>query len=261
MKKYLLTVVAALAAVSFNSCTNEIDMFEPLNSDKATIDLNITNDNSMNTRAVGNVSDPSGWYITVGTNAQIQVSELSSQKYNAGNYNITVSNYASEAAAITANDAYYEGTNENENLKKGSNSVTVACGTAKNCRVKADLAGLDGFNQISDAKLTVSQASVSARELTTANTTGYFYAGSGKTISYTLSYTYTKADNSTDEKTATGSISNPAAATEYQVKVVTNSNGTITLTVTYDTEFTTVTTETITIDAATGDKTTTPAQS
>ena len=32
------------------------------------------------------------------------------------------------------------------------------------------------------------------------------------------------------------------------------SNGTITLTVTYDTEFTTVTAETITIDAATGGK-------
>ena len=32
------------------------------------------------------------------------------------------------------------------------------------------------------------------------------------------------------------------------------SNGTITLTVTYDTEFSTVTAETITIDAATGNK-------
>lgn len=254
MKKYLMTIAAVVATASFTSCSNEVDMFEGISSEKATINLNITNDNSMNTRAVADVPDPSNWYITVGTNAQIQVSDLSSQKYNAGTYNITVSNYASEAAAIAANDAYYEGTNENEELKKGSNSVTVACGTAKNCRVKADLTNLVGFNQIADAKLTVSQASVSARELTTANTTGYFYAGTGKTISYTLSYTYTKADNSTVEKSASGSISNPSAATEYQVKVVTNSNGTITLTVTYDTEFTTVTAETITIDAATGEK-------
>ena len=254
MKKYLMTVVAALAAASFTSCTNEIDMFESLTSEKATIDLNITNDNVMNTRAVSDVADPSSWYITVGNNNQILVSGLSAKKYEAGKYNITVSNYTNEAAAITANDAYYEGTNENEELKKGSNPVTVACGTAKNCRVKADLTNLVGFNQITDAKLTVSQASVSARELTTANTTGYFYAGTGKTISYMLSYTYTKADNSTVDKSASGSISNPAAATEYQVKVVTNSNGTITLTVTYDTEFTTTVAETITIDAATGEK-------
>ena len=250
MKKYLMTVVAALAAASFTSCSNEMDMFDPISSEKATIDLNITNDNVMNTRAVSDVADPSSWYITVGTNSQIQVSGLSAKKYEAGPYNITVSNYANEAAAITANEAYYEGSVSQE-LKKGSNSVTVPCGKAKNCRVKADLAGLADFSAITDAKLTVSQASVSARELTN-NTTGYFYAGDGKTISYQLDYKY----NSNQKTALTGSISNPAAATEYQVKVVTNSNGTITLTVTYNTEFTTVTAETITIDAATGEKAT-----
>ena len=247
MKKYLMTVVAALAAASFTSCTNEIDMFESLTSEKATIDLNITNYNVMNTRAVSDVADPSSWYVTVGTNSQIQVSGLSAKKYEAGTYNITFSNYASEAAAITANDAYYEGTNVNQELKKGSNSVTVPCGKAKNCRVKADLAGLADFPAISDAKLNVSQASVSARELTN-NSTGYFYAGTGKTITYNLGYKYNNVDMSTQPVT----ILDPAAATEYQVKVTTNTNGTITLTVTYDTEFSTVTAKAITIDAATG---------
>ena len=250
MKKYLMTVVAALAAASFTSCSNELDMFDPISSEKATINLNITNDNTMVTRAVDNVPNASSWYITVGSNSQIQVSELSSQKYAAGEYTIAVSNYATEAAAITANQAYYSGSIV-KNLVKGSNSVTVACGKAKNCRVKADLAGLADFAAITDAKLTVSQTSVSARELTN-NTTGYFYAGEGKTISYQLDYKY----NSTQMAALTGSITDPAAATEYQVKVVTNSNGTITLTVTYDTEFTTETAETITIDAATGAKAT-----
>ena len=252
MKKYLMTVVAALAAASFTSCSNELDMFDPISSEKATINLNITNDNVMVTRAEGNVPDASSWYITVGSNSQIQVSTLSSKKYEEGTYNITVSNYTNEAAAITANEAYYEGTNTNQELKKGSNSITVACGKAKNCRIKADLAGLADFTAITDAKLTVSQASVSPRELNSTNTTGYFYAGTGKTISYQLDYKY----NSTQMTALTGSITDPAAATEYQVKVVTNSNGTITLTVTYDTEFTTETAETITIDAATGAKAT-----
>lgn len=249
MKKYLMTVVAALAAASFTSCTNEIDMFESLTSEKATIDLNITNDNVMLTRAESNVSNPSSWYIKVGTNEQIQVSELSSEKYTAGEYTIAVSNYATEAAAITANDAYYSGSVSQE-LKKGSNNVTVACGKAKNCRVKADLAGLADFSAITEAKLTVSQSEAPNRVLNTESTTGYFYAGEGKTISYQLDYKY-NGDSATPLQ---GSIANPAAAREYQVKVVTNSNGTITLTVTYDTEFTTETAETITIDAATGEK-------
>lgn len=254
MKKYLMTVVAVVAA-SFTSCTNEVDMFEPLNSDKATIDLNITNDNLMITRSESEVPNKSSWYITVGDNSQIQVSSLSSQKYSAGTYSITVSNYANEAAAITANQAYYSGT-ESKTLVKGSNSITIACGKAKNCRVKADLEGLSGFSLISDAKLTVTQTGVSSRELNSTNDTGYFYAGTGtdKTISYALDYKY----NNVDAATLSGTITDPVAATEYQVKVVTNTNGTITLTITYDTAFTENTIETITIDAATGEKTTTP---
>lgn len=249
MKKYLMTVVAAIVAASFTSCNNEVDMFQPIGSEKATINLNITNDNVMITRSESDVPNTSSWYIKVGTNDQIQVSDLSKQKYAAGEYNIVVSNYATEADAITANQAYYTGS-VSQNLVKGSNNVTVACGKAKNCRVMADLAGLADFSAITEAKLTVSQTEAPNRVLNTTNTTGYFYAGTGKTINYQLDYKY----NGVDATALTGSISNPLAATEYQVKVVTNSNGTITLTVTYDTEFSTVTTETITIDAATGEK-------
>ena len=242
-----MTVVAAIVAAGFTSCNNEVDMFQPIGSEKATINLNITNDNVMITRSVSDVPNTSSWYIKVGTNDQIQVSDLSKQKYAAGEYNIVVSNYATEADAITANQAYYTGS-VSQNLVKGSNNVTVACGKAKNCRVMADLAGLADFSAITEAKLTVSQTEAPNRVLNTSNAIGYFYAG--KTISYDLDYMY----NGTPATTLKGSISSPVAATEYQVKVVTNSNGTITLTVTYDTEFSTVTAETITIDAATGNK-------
>ena len=202
MKKYLMIVAVAVATASFTSCSNEVDMFEGINSDKASISLNITNDNVMFTRAESNVPNTSSWYVKVGNNEQIQVSALSSQKYAAGEYTIAVSNYATEAAAIT------------------------------------------------EAKLTVSQSEAPNRVLNTDATTGYFYAGTGKTINYDLDYKY----NGTAATTLHGSIADPAAATEYQVKVVTNSNGTITLTVSYDTEFDEHTVETITIDAATGEK-------
>ena len=249
MKKYLMTIAAAVATVGFTSCSNEVDMFEGINSDKASISLNITNDNVMFTRAESNVPNTSSWYVKVGNNEQIQVSALSTQKYAAGEYTIAVSNYATEAAAITANQAYYSGSVA-QTLVKGSNSVTVSCGKAKNCRVKADLAGLADFAAITEAKLTVSQSEAPNRVLNTDATTGYFYAGTGKTINYDLDYKY----NGTAATTLHGSIADPAAATEYQVKVVTNSNGTITLTVSYDTEFDEHTVETITIDAATGEK-------
>lgn len=248
MKKTFLFMCVA-AATAFTSCQSEVDMFEEAGK-TATIDLSITNDDVMQSRAETTVPDNSNWYITVGSNSQILVSALSSEKYEAGNYDITVSSHANEAAAITANAAYYEGTVSNQPLVKGSNSVTVACGKAQNCRVVADFAGLSGFDLITEPQLTVTQTDVTDRVLTSSATTGYFYAGTGKTISYQLDYKYKGADATA----LTGTIQNPAAATEYQVKVVTNSNGTITLTITYDTEFTTNTAETITIDAATGAK-------
>lgn len=248
MKKTFFFLCVAFAT-AFTSCQSEVDMFEEAGK-TATIDLSITNDDVMQSRATANVEDKSTWYIKVGTNSQISVSNLSSQKYVAGSYDITVSSHTDEAAAIAANAAYYVGTVSNQALDKGSNSVTVACGKAKNCRVVADLAGLNGFSAISDAKLTVKQTDVTARVLTSSTTSGYFYAGSGKTINYQLDYNY----NGTAATSLTGMIQDPTAATEYQVKVVTNSNGTINLTITYDTEFTTHTVESITIDAATGQR-------
>lgn len=250
MKKFSFLAMAAVAvAFGFTACQSEVDPFEEAGK-TATIDLNITSDDAMQSRAVANVDDPSTWYITVGDKSQILVSALSAQKYEAGDYNITVSSHADEAAAITANAAYYEGTVSNQTLVKGNNNVTVACGKAKNCRVAADLEGLSDFSAITDAKLTVKQANVNDRVLTVPTAPGYFYAGTGKTINYQLDYKY----NGTAATALTGAIENPVAATEYQVKVVTNSNGTITLTITYDTEFTTLTAETFTIDAATGEK-------
>ena len=67
MKKYLMTVVAALAAASFTSCSNEMDMFDPISSEKATIDLNVSNDIQMSTRASSDIAeeDYAKWYVKV----------------------------------------------------------------------------------------------------------------------------------------------------------------------------------------------------
>ena len=51
MKKSILFASAVLATLAFTSCSNEVDMFEPIGSEKATIDLNITSDDAVTTRA------------------------------------------------------------------------------------------------------------------------------------------------------------------------------------------------------------------
>lgn len=249
MKKTILFAAVA-AMMGFTSCQDEVDMFEKAGK-TATIDLNITNDLVMVTRSVTNVENANSWYIKVGKNDQCLVSALSS--YAAGDYDITVSSHTNEAAAITANEAYYEGTVENQHLNKGSNPVTVPCGKAKNCRVKANFAGLAGFNEITNAKITVvsqTNATVTSMELDDNAKTKYCYAGSGKTINYKLTYNYNGSPKTINNLT----ITDPEAATEYVIAVGTNDNGTINLTITHDTEFTTDTDKTITIDAATGEE-------
>lgn len=253
MKKFF---VCALAALSFTACVNEDGL---LSESKGYINLNVNADNEMvATRATQTVTDLSKWYVTVSpetvgntaagsttTTGQITANGLAAKSFKAGGYKIDVQSHASEAAAYSgAGEAYYEGTTS-QAIVKGTNTVTVSCGTAKNCRVKADISNLADFTQITDLKITASQDGRSNYDFTSTST-AYFYAA--KDISYTISYKY----NGESKNTGTKTISSPAAATEYQIIVKTNENGTIQLTITYDDEFATGANEEITIDAATG---------
>jgi len=278
MKKYLMTVIAVLAA-SFTSCTNEVDMFEPINSDKATINLNVSNDVLMVTRASSAISsnDYENWFfqvspktVTIGettTNAGSTTatgfkaaSTIGNYKFEAGGYLVEVRNYATEADAYKANDnkgaAFYVGSVDKA-LVKGNNAVEVDCGQAQNCRVSVNLSGLSDLSAISNPSITLTQSArgVACPALTNGQT-GYFKAG--ETISYVLNYKYTAPGSTTAEERSTTSvnITAPSAHTEYSIVAATNSNGTITLTIKRDEAFDDGTDYTITIDAATGDQAT-----
>lgn len=257
MRKTFLFACAAIAAtLSFTSCTNEVDMFE--NAGKtAKIDLNITNDDAMVTRASDQTADLNVWKASVTpktsglTNATGWVTANSLGAFKPGNYTIEVSNYATEAEVYSKNDgkgdAYYTG-NKEISLVKGSNDVEIDCGTAKNCRVKADLSGITGVSGITEVVLKAKQTGTKERaEYTFANDdVAYFYANNA--ISYTLDYKY----NGTAMTQVTGSIQTVDAAKEYKISIGTTDNGKIVLTIKYDNTFGTGTTESITIDAATG---------
>lgn len=287
MKKYLMTVVAALAAASFTSCSNEMDMFDPISSDKATIDLNVSNDIQMATRS-SEIDNYSEWFVKVTpkivestaagktTTAQtwFAANLIGSKSFLPGGYSIEVSNYEDEADAYPSTNAngypYYVGSLDKV-LLRGPNSVVIDCGQAKNCRVKADLSALSSVTTIvpSSPNVTLTQE---GRGVTSTNTAGvncpalydgeigYFMAGTD--ITYQLNYSYKSDPTSNDaailKHSATVTIKSPAEHTEYQIVATSNSNGTITLKIMLNGDFEPSVQPSITIDAASGNQVTNP---
>lgn len=281
MKKTILFASAAIAALAFTSCNNELDPFMSFSSEKATINLNVANDILMTTRASSEITDYSKWYVkvspkAVGSTAQgtteatgwLAANVISTQSFKPGGYAIEVTNYKEDGEAYAVNsskgDAYYVGSVDKA-LLKGPNAVTIDCGQAKNCRVSVDFSGLSGVTTIpfDDINVTLQQA---GRGITTTNSEvvncpdlvngekGYFKAG--VPITYQLNYKYMSDPTDPTTKEAKHStpvtISAPAEHTEYQIVATSNSNGTITLTIKCDGVFDSVAQPTITIDAATG---------
>lgn len=251
MNKKNLVFTYALAVILFTSCNNEVDMLKPISTAKATIELNISNDNDLTvTRASTTVADMANWQIQVGRGSTISVSNLTNKTYTAGTYDIKVCNYADLATAMPkskAGNAYFEGTKQ-VTLKKGANAVEIDCGKAKNAKLTVNTTGAKDVSTIT--KMTIDATQSDKRNYTfSQDGSAFFYAG--EAINYTINYTY----NDT-QKTISDSIQTVAAATEYQLIISTNNNGKITLTVKCDNEFTPGGKTQVTIDAATGNQVT-----
>lgn len=227
--------------------------------------LNLSSDNDVNlTKATQTVTDLGSWNVTVsqtgGSSVSCKASELSGKAFVAGTYTVSVCNYADDAAACAANSnwgaARYEGSTSVTVEKGKSNPVTVACGTAKNARFKVVFA--DSFKAIctdgaggSKDDYSLSTGSTGETRILVfnkENTSALAYYAAGATVGYTLHYTYNGVS-----KNPTGSFTMGGAATEKTITISANSNGTISLTISYDDTFTDGGSETVEIDAATGD--------
>ena len=245
MKKNFLPIIAL--ALSATACVSDADL--DVADNKGYINVSVSADNSMETRAVQTVSDFSGWTVKVGETAWTG----STQGFSAGTYTVTAMNYNDVAAALEANNSYgaawYTGTQESVQITAGQQtSVTIQCGKAKNARVRAELA--DNMPSISDVQIKVYKTGDSSRQpvLSTTNTTAYFEASTE--ISYEISYQYNGGSKTLSPQTLTLG----AAGYENVISIKSNQNGSISITVTYDGEFTSNGTNTITIDAATGEQ-------
>lgn len=253
MKKLFISTVAVAATFALTACVSEDQNLAPNEAGKGYIALNVTNDDALTTRTVQTVSDPSQWYVSVNdgiTPFSGTVSELRTAAFSAGTgYTITASNYANLDAALDANnklgDAYYEGTSSPFDVTAGQTAnASVECGKAKNARLTIDATA---FSAITIKSMTVSSTNrIVTFPITDATTSAYFAVD--EALTFNIKYT---AANGTEQEVSKP-INALIAATDNKIKLSTNANGLIALTITYDNELTAGETTTYTFDAATG---------
>lgn len=254
MKKNFLPIIAL--ALSATACVSDADL--DVTDNKGFINVSVSADNSMETRAEQAVSDFSDWTITVRKSSETSeandITWSSGKAFAADTYSVTAKRFGGEDQAYTQNDswgdAYYEGTTtESVTVVAGKSAdATIKCGQAKNARLKVTVNSLpEAFTEVS----VVANNAANTRTLTfnssTNNKPAYFMAT--EQVSYTLKYKY----NGTD-KSKTSVITMNGAATENTISIKANDNGLINVTIKYDNEFGTGNSSTITIDAATGEQ-------
>lgn len=245
-----------------SSCVSEdLDLNKQAAAEgKGFIALNVTNDDALTTRAVNNA--PTDWTVKLGGQAThtLTVGTIASQSLAAGDYTVEVYNFATLDAALADNSNYGEAWYYGElGITDESKKVTVSAGTTSEATLALGKAKNAKFtinaSVPASAALTVTatSGSTSSRALTftkAANgsfnrTTAYFPATDAVTIN--VVYNNVTLDNSLAK-----TLKMAGEGTENTLAITTNGNGTISLTITYDDEFTTGNTQTINFDAATG---------
>lgn len=245
MKKNFLPIIAL--ALSATACVSDADL--DVTDNKGYINVSVSADNSMETRASATVSNTESWIKKVD-----DVVWNPSTGYNAGEHTVSVRNYESVTAALNVNDGwgdmYFEGSTTVTVEQGMTATATVDCKSAKNARLKVAFGTFP--NTFSDIKITATTTNSSRTKTSfefTPTTSQLAYFSANESISYTLSWSING-----NEKTTTGTFALAGAATENVITINPNSNGLIKITISADLEFTNGTKETITIDAATGDK-------
>lgn len=254
MKKNFLPIIAL--ALSATACVSDADL--DVADNKGFINVSVSADNSMETRGTVPVDNIGDWTIMVGGTKW----EGPTQGISAGTYTVTATNYANINDALAANEAYgeawYSGKKESVKITAGQQtSVSIECGKAQNARVRADIQ--PDMPSITDVQIVVYKTNDTSRKpiLSTTKTTAYFEASTAESsvsITYVISYKYGNNSNRTELPTKTLTLG--MAAQENVIKITSNTNGSINISVSYDDTFDDGGKESITIDAATGNEVT-----
>ena len=236
MKKTIFSIMAL--AMAMVSCTNE-EIITPAEQ-YGYINVNVTNEpleeNVAQTRAT--VADYKTWVVTAGN-----IDLTKDNKVPAGTYTVTAKSHTNMDAALEGwGEAYYEGSAENIVVAAGQTATAgINCGKAKNGRITTSFNLAEVFTDVS---ITVGRELVFDKD--NQSKKAYFAPGA---VSYTLKYKY----NGSEEKSIAKAVT-VAAGTEHIISVSSNSNGTITVNITYDDTFTDGADQNINFDAATGNQ-------
>lgn len=238
MKK---TVILIAAAAMLCACTKE-NPKAPVTQAEGYGYISVGVDTDETTKADVAVGDLANWFVTVtpqsGTAWSGKANNVGNQKFAAGKYTVEVKNHENLSTAIGENtewgDAYYEGSNTSVSVTAGQTTpATVSCGKAKNARFSVNFE--DSFTTVvkEDYKVEVSDPKTLTFNATYNNAKStWAYFTESATVTYTLTYTLRKDD--APQPTKTGTIKLGTAGTQKVFNVRANSNGQITLTISYE---------------------------
>lgn len=249
MKKiYLAALTLAMTACVSNDDLNPVDNY-------GYIDVNVSNDPVMVTRAVQTVDDVNSWTITTKKSNENESKAWSSTTaYEAGTYTVNAQNYATEDEWRNANEkygaAFYQG-NTTVNVVAGTtNPAQIDCGKAQNAKLTVTIAEMPAA--FSNVTLTAQRDNENNLIFSKNNNKTEAFFGATEGVSYSLSYKY----NNTDKNITGQTITMAGAATNNVISISANDNGLISVSIKYDNEFTPGNSNTITFDAATGEQVT-----
>lgn len=249
MKKNFFT--AMVLGMCLTACTNDDFQAE---TPYGHISLNVSNAPVIETRAAVEASELSKWTVVVkqGDTEKFNGSAntLPGKSFAAGAYNVAAYNYATDDAAHAVNEGWgaarYEGNTDDVQVVAGKTTqAEISCEKAKNSRIGVV------FNQSFIRAVAAGYSlavSAGQREFTfdDSNADKKAYYSASTEVSYTLSYNFQGTN-----KTASGTFTT-VAGVERRLNVQLNSNGSISLNITYE-DFTT-TDEDVTIDGGSGNQ-------
>lgn len=248
MKKILFAAMAL--GMCMTSCMN--DEF-PNAVQYGYINLNVSNDPTLQTRAVQTVSesDLSKWTIKTKFGEEAEQIWNAQKAYKAGTYVVSAQSHENEEDWKSANEgwgaAYYEGTDNEVIVERGKTAdAEINCNTAKNAKLTVTIADMpEAFKN------------VEVRALRNETKTLTFNGSEGQqaffkkdeVVKYSIHYTYKDVSKIIDNKT----IQMAGAATNNIITIQANDNGLISVNITYDDSFGKGESEDFTFDALTGE--------
>lgn len=250
MKKiYFAALAMALTACVSNEDLNPVDNY-------GYIDVNVSNDPVMVTRAEG---EPNWIISATKNNAEYSGITVGENKVPEGEYVITAKSHESiEEANIKDSwgQPFYLGKSEKITISAGQrNDAGISCGKAKNSKVTASFDLVSNFSNCVltlDPDLRELQISKNAdNNNITGNSSAFFSPGS---VNYKFSYSYNNGTEITSNNIE-GQLT-CEAGNEHYINITSDDKGTLTVTITFDPNFTDGTDQTLTFDAATGEQVT-----